>query len=207
MKIFFEANLKLVREHFLKITRYTAWATFLFLIGIFLGTLMFTQNPEMAEDLIRNLFEVLGEGFFEMHGASLVFFIFFNNVIKTFLAMFLGVIFALIPVFFIFFNGYVLGLMAPLFIQSHGFYLFLVGILPHGVIEIPAVILGAATGLFLGIQAYYRFFGNKEKKHFINLKREVQKSSAFFIFVVLPLLFLAALIEGLITPILLDMFK
>lgn len=207
MSKIFDANFKFIRGHFLKIAKYTIWSAFIFLTGTLLGILSFTQSPETTENLLQNLFEGLGEDFFEMHGLSLVFFIFFNNVIKTFLAMLLGIFFALIPAFFIFINGYVLGLISPFFIQSHGLYPFWAGILPHGVIEIPAVILGAATGLFLGIQAYYSFFGSKEKKFSINLKREIQKSFIFFVLVVLPLLFLAALIEGLLTPIFLEMSK
>ena len=68
-------------------------------------------------------------------------------------------------------------------------------ILPHGVFELTAVFISLGMGLKLGT---FIFVGEKIK----SFKRFLYESINVFIFVVFPLLVLAAIIEGLLITLL-----
>jgi stage II sporulation protein M len=73
-------------------------------------------------------------------------------------------------------------------------------LLPHGIIEISAVLLAAAAGLRLGAVAVERL-----RRRDVKLKLELARAWRFFVTLVLPALVVAAVIETLVTPFLLMM--
>lgn len=128
----------------------------------------------------------------------LFFIIFGNNTIKSFLAMIFGAFFCVIPVLFIAFNGLVIGVASSFIVDNSGLRYLLIGLMPHGVIEIPMVLLSAAVGINLGLESI-----RKIKSKDGDVKRELTKGLKLFSVLILPLLFVAALIESFITPFLL----
>lgn len=129
--------------------------------------------------------------------------IFLNNSIKVFFSMALGLVFAFVPILFLFVNGQLLGTFAFLVQDSHGWGFFTTGIIPHGIIEIPAVLVGAAFGIRLGFLAFSKLFGPKSE---ISLKQEIKRAVSFYLRVLLPVFFLAALVEAYISPFFLALF-
>jgi stage II sporulation protein M len=119
---------------------------------------------------------------------GLIFFIFLNNLQASFFGLFSGVFFGIFPVLFAGFNGYILGVVASLTVSQEGF-LFLINLLPHGIFELPAVFISLGIGLKLG-----GFIFQKNKKEFLG--KNLIKSTKVFFLVVLPLLIIAAIIEG-----------
>src|SRR3989344_6697058 len=80
-----------------------------------------------------------------------------QNAIACLYGLFLGVILGLLPVFSIAFNFFTLGflfapILAPsLFLGYQGSVtMFFLGIVPHGIFELPALVLAAGFGLRLG---------------------------------------------------------
>jgi uncharacterized membrane protein SpoIIM required for sporulation/ABC-type transport system involved in multi-copper enzyme maturation permease subunit len=78
--------------------------------------------------------------------------------------------------------------------------LFMAGILPHGIFEIPALMLGSATTLYFGVSLVTPQAGKSMGEVLIELFADWAK---IFIGLVVPLLAVAALIEANITPLLL----
>lgn len=80
--------------------------------------------------------------------------IFINNAVKCVMVVFLGIFFGLYPLFFISVNGliigYVLKVAASGQVELSLFDTIVKGLLPHGILEIPAIILAAAYGMRLG---------------------------------------------------------
>lgn len=114
-------------------------------------------------------------------------FIFWNNIQSSFYGLVLGIFFGIFPSFAAVINGYVLGFVGALSVQSEGI-LILWRILPHGIFELPAVFIALGLGVRLGTYTFYR--GKKSfKKWIINCLR-------VFLLIVIPLLIIAALIEG-----------
>ncbi|OMF39569.1 stage II sporulation protein M [Paenibacillus peoriae] len=80
-------------------------------------------------------------------------FIFFNNAIKCVLVIFMGAVFGIAPFIFLIVNGMVLGFVVHLQTDmGRSMYEVVVkGLLPHGVIELPVLIIACAFGLKFGI--------------------------------------------------------
>jgi stage II sporulation protein M len=80
-------------------------------------------------------------------------FIFFNNAIKCVLVIFMGAVFGIVPFIFLIVNGMVLGFVVHLQTDiGRSIYEVVVkGLLPHGVIELPVLIIACAFGLKFGI--------------------------------------------------------
>ena len=154
------------------------------LIGFFVQL-----NPLVSERLIVYFQELVektqGYNGFEMFG-----FIFSNNVGATFLSMILGSLFGIFSIFNAILNGFVLGFAAKLSVLENG-AISLFRLFPHGIFELPAVFISLGMGLKLGT-----FILEKNKwKSFVEF---LWKTVRVYIFIVLPLLLIAAIIEGIL---------
>ena len=83
-------------------------------------------------------------------------FLFTHNSTVTLIAFALGITFGVGTVWFMFENGLLLGVLGAVFLEAefthpgHSYFLtFITGIVPHGVLEIPACLIGGAAGLLL----------------------------------------------------------
>jgi len=102
--------------------------------------------------------------------------------------MFLGMFLGIAPVLFSLFNGYLLGFVALMAVNEQGF-LSLWRIFPHGIFELPAVFISLGLGMKLGSFIFQR---NKAE----SFKDFLWNSLRVFLLIVLPLLIIAAIIEG-----------
>lgn len=111
----------------------------------------------------------------------------------------LGLIpFLFLPVLVLLVNAAIIGGVYQIFIMIPGANVFsyLVAILPHGIIEIPALLLGISMGILLCRELTRKILGTNKMPVFERMKGIVMT----FVLVVLPLLIVAALIESFITP-------
>jgi stage II sporulation protein M len=172
-----------------------------FFIGMILGLMIVSRFPQLTEyfgDSLANFIKI----FHGLPKFQLAVAIFFNNASKTLLAIVLGSLFGVVPVIFLFANGLALGVVFTLATQVKGFWLTLLGILPHGIIELPAVFLGTSIGLMLGSHALKLIRRHRDAALVAELKRGVR----FFCSVIAPLLLLAAFVEAYVTAALLSGF-
>ena len=128
--------------------------------------------------------------------------IFKNNAIDSFLALVFGIVFGIVPVFIVAINGFFLGMVALVFSKETSALFVLAAILPHGIIELPMVLLSAGIGLKLGHEVYLYFKGIRT-----NLKDEFKRGIWFFIRYIAPLLFISAYIESYLTPVIALLFR
>jgi uncharacterized membrane protein SpoIIM required for sporulation len=96
--------------------------------------------------------QLQGAGEFSEYSSQL----FTNNATVTLLAFALGVTLGIGTVWFMFYNGLMIGVLGAVFLEAevnhpgHGYFLtFITGIVPHGVLELPACFIGGAAGLLL----------------------------------------------------------
>lgn len=75
--------------------------------------------------------------------------------------------------------------------------LFLGGVLPHGIIEIPALMIGSAAVLYLGVAIVTPQSGRSMGEVMLELLADWMK---IFVGLVVPMLAVAAVIEAYITP-------
>ncbi|MEM4702477.1 MAG: stage II sporulation protein M, partial [Archaeoglobaceae archaeon] len=158
--------------------------TFLFLISCYLGYYLAETYPEVTKREMKNL-----EEFFRSFAQAKLSFIeifaliFINNSVKSFFAMLLGIFFGIVPVLFLFLNGLIIGLFAKFIGEKIGLLKFILLLLPHGILEIPAVILACSYGFQLGVE-----FARNRKGIVKHVKKAVKN---FFKFVI-PMLLVAA---------------
>jgi stage II sporulation protein M len=128
--------------------------------------------------------------------------IFANNAFKCLLVMVLGLGLGIVPIGFVLANGLILGVVVAVTLKSTSLLYVLVGIVPHGIFELPMVFISAAIGLKLGMDVLKAAMG-KEK----NLMDKFVESLLIFIVWIFPILFVAACVETFVTgPILYLLF-
>lgn len=180
--------------YLISIKYYFIFNTCLFALAIAAGYIAAYSNPGMVEGIIANFEESYGWLAHESH-IKIMLFIFFNNTIASFLSMIMGIFFGIWPIFFILFNGVLIGAICFEIIDQLGVATVLFALIPHGIIEIPMILLSASIGLRLGTLLAQKIL----KKIEINIKEEVISALIFFVYIIVPLLFVAAFIETYIT--------
>ena len=100
-------------------------------------------------------------------------------------------------------NAMLVGLFAAVYVNEGKSLLhYLYGILPHGIFEIPALILALSCGFYL-CETVTTYFRSKEKGI---VRQAITNILPVYLCVILPLLLLAAVVECYITPVILQAF-
>ncbi len=120
--------------------------------------------------------------------------IFLNNYLSTLLALLIGLAFGLGPVLFLVVNGFAMGILISFASAKVGLYKIGLAIVPHGIFEVPALLIASSYGLWWGVKNYRRIrYRDCFREHFaLPMKR--------FLHVVVPLLLIGAFVEAYITP-------
>lgn len=163
-------------------------AIVLFCMFVFIGFL-FPAPTNIIEPLLNYLKELIAQTQ-GMNTTELISFIFFNNLQSSFFGIIFGVIFGIFPILVTIANGYILGFVGSLSVQAEG-WMVLFRLLPHGIFELPAAFISFGLGIKFGT---FMFKKNKLKSFnsfFVNSLR-------VFLLIVVPLLILAAIIEGML---------
>lgn len=161
------------------------------IVGVFFAFSLlgfFVQLPDsISQQILKMLQEIIAktEG---LSSGELIRFIFLNNLQSSFFGIILGVFAGIFPIFFSAFNGYILGFVSSLSVNIGGIGV-LWKLLPHGIFELPAVFIALGIGLELGILILTK----RDKNSFKNF---AYNSLRTFLLVIIPLLLIAAVIEG-----------
>jgi stage II sporulation protein M len=147
---FIYRNFKLGIEYIKNSKKYIWFSSALFLCLIIFGYLfpfLFTQE-------IINYIQQLIKQTQDLNGFELITFITNNNIWSSFSGLFLGAFFGIIPFSVIVLNGYVLGFVINKTVSVEGIF-SLWKLFPHGIFEIPAIMISVGLGLKLGTFLFY----------------------------------------------------
>jgi stage II sporulation protein M len=213
------------RGHYRKYFKYAARALGL---GFVAGYVFFSLWPAQEKKALAFVVQSLKDIPLQASPLVLALTLFYHNARASVVAVAAGVVpFLFVPILDPLLNGAVLGLLVSVAKHQHLAVprLILTQILPHGVFELTAVLYATAVGLYLSAA-----MGRKVRTAW--LKRRTRKGTApptpapevleanperaavglsespaqnvvrSFVLVVLPLLLVAAFIEGFITPLL-----
>ncbi|HHY04634.1 MAG TPA: stage II sporulation protein M [Thermoanaerobacterales bacterium] len=174
-------------------------SSIIFIVGIIIGYLSLSYHPEFVisnmKKLMGNVLEI-SKAMKERNWVYIVGLIFQNNLKALLIVIFGGIVFGIIPFLGILFNGFVVGAVSALnFLKGNSLAFFIASLLPHGILELPVIIVGGAFGLKLG----YDIIIPRGKKR-IALIKENLRDSTLALGILLPLLFVASIIETVITP-------
>jgi stage II sporulation protein M len=153
---------------------YKRWifiAIFLFGVGLIFGCVAPTGIASLSAEDITTL-EQLSELLASLPLALIALFIFIKNASVLLLSFFLSPIFCLVPVLALTVNGWVIAFVSATIIQEESLGYLLAGLLPHGIFELPAFILGEAAALSFGAMAIVALFSKKRRNLLLpNLKQ------------------------------------
>ena len=156
---FFNKNLqKSIKD----LKKYSKYIWFMFLLFFAIGILGLAF-PIFFEEQIINLIKNLLEKTKGLSAIELTRFIIINNTQGAFLGLTLGIFLGIFPLFMVIVNGYVLGFVANKSISIDGIFV-LWKLLPHGIFEIPAIMISTGLGLMIGFSIMKDCIKNYSKK-------------------------------------------
>ncbi|RJS70892.1 stage II sporulation protein M [ANME-2 cluster archaeon] len=176
--------------------KYITFITLVFTISVISGYVYAVSNPSESARMVQELGTTF-EWIKDLNPLLIVSVIFLNNALKALLVIIFGML-IIIPIGFIIYNGYLLGIVMCEHARTSGPVYVAAAILPHGIIELPMILLSAALGTRLGMMTFLRI---KKEVSNEDVLSELKRSISFYFRWILPLLFIAAVIETLITPI------
>lgn len=165
--------------------RYLYTITLIFISGIFLGFAFYSQFS-FLDELLREMVGKI-EG---LSASGIILFILQNNLRGAFYGLVFGVLLGIVPIVNSIFNGVILGyVLRGVWIDSGAREFW--RILPHGIFELPAIFISLALGLKLGMFVFSKNRGRE-------FMERARNSMIIFVCIVIPLLIIAAIIEGLL---------
>ena len=177
-----------------------------FLILAVAGYVIGTVNPAITQQVAAFLTSYYGSLDLEVDTGSIsALMLFGHNVQACLMAIFYGIIpYLSLTALALGMNSLLLGILA-VYIQSNGYSLlyFLAGILPHGIFEIPALVLAFALGLYLCKEVTARCRHQEGLPPFSLCLAQIAR---VFVFLVVPLLAVSAATEVYLTPLIASAF-
>ena len=165
------------------------------------------KNIDIANNLIGAFMDMADDsGLIKDDGQISVVALFLNNLRATGMAVVLGIVpFFFLPAIVLLSNGAIMG-SAFAVIGQHSDNLlayFIGGILPHGIFEIPAICLGISMGIIVCLFICQKILDKGKLSH-IRAGEFFKNIGKLFLFVAVPLLMIAAVVETYITPVIMN---
>ncbi len=173
-------------EYLKETKNYILLAIILFFSSSLFGYL-FSSRLGFLDELLKDLV-LKTEG---LNTPQLIFFILQNNLQSALISALAGIFFGLIPIANAIINGTVLGYVLSLTAQKEGFLVWW-RLLPHGIFELPAIFISLGLGIKLGFSLL------KREDRSETLRERFYKTANTFLMIVIPLLIIAAFIEGIL---------
>ena len=183
-----------IRSYLHRLRPYLVASIVFFGVGFVIGLMIVNRFPQMADTFEGSLasFVKIFRGLPKLQLAAAIF---VNNTVKTLAVILLGTLLGVIPAFFLVVNGAALGVVWSLSSETRGVWVSVLSLLPHGMLELPAVFLGTAIGIMMGASIARKLFATSTSK----IGTEIAHALKFFCAVIVPLLFVAAFVEAYVT--------
>jgi stage II sporulation protein M len=167
-------NLNSSARYFKKIKIYLVISLILFFVFSFIGYIGLVKfiSPELSNKLENEVMKQIEEILNQTEGMNpfqLIGFIIANNVKTSFFGAIFGIFFGILPFMVLVSNGYILGFAArhAVYSQVNNIGIFILWrLLPHGIFEIPAVLISIALGIRIGM---FPFYIKDKKRGFLSL--------------------------------------
>ncbi len=171
----------------------------------FIFTLYVKNNPDVGWEWMRSFIASMSfTEVFDDAGNLSVVGLLLNNVRACMAAIGLGIIpFLFLPVIALVTNSAIIGTLFGLSMElGLPIGTMIAGILPHGIFEIPALIMAISLGIYVCKEITMRILKKREG----SLREDLADAGRFLALIILPLIITAAVIEAYITPLVIEMF-
>lgn len=199
---FFKEQVRLLREFLGTGYRRTAlWCAAGMAAAIVIGWLAASASPQAADQAIGQFMRMVEEsGVTDEAGNLSPLGLLSNNWRAVLMPVLMGFIpFLFLPLLTLISNGCLMGMLAP-WAQRRGMGLavYLAGILPHGIFELPALVLSAACGVYLCRNMGRMIFRSERAEPLVDLLSGLLRVMLLLVF---PMIAVAAFLEAYVTPV------
>jgi stage II sporulation protein M len=137
-------------------TYFILLATIIFVLGSWVGYVfndLFEALVGLVLEQLKEIKELLDE---KQSSYYTAWFIFQNNTKAAFMMIGLGTILFFLPMITLFVNGLAIGYLLKIAALNDmsPIDMLIFGILPHGVLELPAILVAGGIGIFLGVRLW-----------------------------------------------------
>jgi len=171
----------------------------LFVVGLVVGLRTPATLAGPISDEVTVL-EQLAELLASLPSWLILLVIFLKNVTAVLFSVILSPFFCLMPILALTVNGWLIGVVSSAIIEEKSITYLLAGLLPHGILELPALIMGEAVALWFGVAVILAIFRRERR----GLLLVGVKQNAKYLAIALGLFLPAAIIETYLTPLLIS---
>lgn len=175
-------------------------------LAIALGFALGLASPETVNQVLEQFMAMVEDaGIMDSVGNISPFGLLTNNWSAMLLAVVYGFVpFLYLPAISIVSNGLLIGLLAAWYHSSGiSMGLYLAGILPHGIFELPALIIAAACGVCLCRNMSRMVTSSPRKIPMVELLSDLLR---VLLFLIMPMTVAAAFLEAYVTPVIMALF-
>ena len=187
--------------------RRTLWGCVLgMLLAVVLGVGIGLLFPQRAYDAVSAFMDQIADsGVINEAGEMSVFALLLNNWRAMLVSAAYGFVpFLFLPLLSLMVNGALMGLLAALMVSNGSSLLaFLAGIVPHGIFEIPALLLSIACGVYLCRNMCRVVVSSPDRIPLLELLEDLLR---VIVLVIAPLTAVAAFVECYVTPVVMGIF-
>lgn len=181
----------------------------LMLAGILIGYVQADKVDAIAREMLGQIKEIADKIGSSNNPSTTFRVIFFNNVVSAVLMMVFGILLGFFPIYGMVTNGLLLGYILHKMGASgfNALQIFVVGILPHGIIELPAVIFAAGIGIRYGalsIRSITCLWNQAIHEEVKAAWRSNVRQFPVAVLTIVILLGIAGVIESVVTPALIE---
>ena len=166
---------------------YTLILALVFAVSFLAGTVA----PSSIRQQMTEMVQSVAGNYQGLAGGTLFFNILVQNVMASIIVLISGVIVGILPVFAIGSNGFGLGVLYREAVEVSGYSKAVLKVLPYGVFEVPALLVAASFGLWLGVKVVRRMRGREDTL----LRFHIEHAFRRYFAIVFPLLVVGAAIE------------
>lgn len=173
----------------------------LFILCMIFGIIFGYKYSDITEQILKGFIEGKSDIISDTGNINALLLI-KNNIVACCVSIILGFFpFIFLTILTLSLNGFLVGVtlgFGQTIYNMSIIKIFVFGILPHGIFEIPSLVISMAMGLYLCLNITKKIIGKSCEKIFIILIEYIR----IFICVILPLLIIAGFVESYITPML-----
>jgi stage II sporulation protein M len=174
--------------------RYLVISGLIFIAGCIGGYLTSQTDPAFGQSLVTLFKDMITNEIMSDEPPLLALQLFLNNLEACVLLFIGGAALGLITMFILSFNGIVIGGILEVVGTKAGGVVMLAAIVPHGIFELPAVLVSGSLGLMLGRAMMLELIGQGDAS------AKALVLGSLFVRYVIPFIAFAACIEAFITP-------
>jgi stage II sporulation protein M len=192
--------------------KYILLSLLLLIFGALIGYIFKDLFHSYVQEVFKKMSSLVDDTNELKDPISLLTLILKNNVIAVISMIAIGLLsFGIYAIMSLVLNGAIVGYLLNLYADAgiNPLTVFIIGLLPHGIFEFPAIILACAIGIRLGVFATQWLSGllSGQKRDLVKVNfNHFLKDFPMYFGVVIFLLVIAAFVESFITPGLLQTF-